>query len=99
MHTKGFHHVTAIASDPKTNVDFYVDVLGLRLVRRTINSDETSTYHLYFGDEVGTAGTALMLFPFAGIERGQSGRGQPTATAFAVPNDATGYRVGRTNAG
>jgi len=55
----GIHHVTAIASDPQRNLDFYTEVLGLRLVKRTVNFDDPSTYHLYFGDEIGSSGSIL----------------------------------------
>src|SRR5205085_5163793 len=59
----GIHHVTAIASDPQRNVDFYAGVLGLRLVKRTVNFDDPQTYHLYYGDEVGTPGSIMTFFP------------------------------------
>src|SRR5919106_2629096 len=81
----GLHHVTAIAGDPQANVDFYVSVLGLRLVKRTVNFDDPTTYHLYYGDEVGQPGTILTFFPWPGAPRGRRGTGQTTATAFAVP--------------
>lgn len=84
----GLHHVTAVAGDPRTNLAFYRNILGLRLVKRTVNFDDPGTYHLYYGDTVGTPGTAMTFFPFAGASRGQPGRGQPTATAFAVPEDS-----------
>ncbi|MGA9942109.1 MAG: VOC family protein, partial [Nitrososphaeraceae archaeon] len=60
----GIHHVTAIASDPQRNVDFYTSVLGLRLVKLTVNFDDPGTYHLYFGDEFGCLGTILTFFPW-----------------------------------
>ena len=81
----GLHHVTAIATDPQANADFYVSLLGLRLVKRTVNFDDPTTYHLYYGDEVGAPGTLLTFFPWPGAPRGQRGTGQTTATAFAVP--------------
>ena len=61
--TPGIHHVTAICGDPQANVDFYASVLGLRLVKRTVNFDDPTTYHLYYGDEVGHPGTILTFFP------------------------------------
>ncbi len=91
----GIHHVTAIASDPGENVEFYTDVLGLRLVKRTVNFDDVTTYHLYYGDERGTPGTILTFFPFVGSGRGRVGRGQATATAFVVPDGALEYWVDR----
>ena len=82
---KGLHHVTALAGDPQANVDFYVVVLGLNLVKRTVNFDDPGTYHLYYGDDVGHPGTILTFFPWPGAPRGRRGTGQATATAFAVP--------------
>lgn len=84
LHLPGIHHVTAIAGDPKRNVDFYTRVLGLRLVKKTVNFDDPSTYHLYYGDSVGTPGSILTFFPWAGIRRGRPGNGQVYATAFSV---------------
>jgi glyoxalase family protein len=81
----GLHHVTAIAGDPQTNVDFYVGVLGLRLIKKTVNFDDPSTYHLYYGDGVGSPGTIMTFFPWPGVRRGVLGSGQTYTTAFAVP--------------
>lgn len=81
----GLHHITAIAGDPRRNVAFYTGTLGLRLIKRTVNFDDPSTYHLYYGDHVGTPGSVLTFFPWAGIRRGRPGTGQAYATAFAVP--------------
>lgn len=71
----GIHHVTAIASDPQRDLDFYTELLGLRLVKRTVNFDDPGTYHLYFGDEAGTPGTILTFFPWPGAARGSPGVG------------------------
>ena len=60
----GLHHVTAIASDPQRNLDFYTEVLGLRFVKRTINFDDPGTYHFYFGNDLGAPGTILTFFPW-----------------------------------
>jgi glyoxalase family protein len=84
----GLHHVTAIAGDPQTNVDFYVGVLGLRLIKKTVNFDDPSTYHLYYGDGVGSPGTVMTFFPWPGVRRGTLGSGQTSTTAFAVPEDS-----------
>jgi len=81
----GIHHVTAIADDPQTNVDFYAGVLGLRLVKKTVNFDDPSTYHLYYGDGLGSPGTIMTFFPWPGVRRGTLGSGQTRATAFAIP--------------
>jgi len=87
----GIHHVTAIATDPQANVDFYTQVLGLRLVKRTVNFDDPGTYHLYFGDTTGRPGTIMTFFPWPGARRGRRGAGQATVTGFSIPADAVGY--------
>ena len=87
----GIHHVTAIASDPQRNLDFYTEVLGLRLVKRTVNFDDPGTYHLYFGDEAGSPGTILTFFPWPMAARGSPGVGQVTVTSFSVPDQSLGY--------
>jgi glyoxalase family protein len=95
MQTNGIHHVTAVAGDPEANLAFYTEVLGLRFVKRTVNFDDTATYHLYYGDETGTPGTALTFFPFDGARAGRPGRGQAVATAFAVPEGSLDYWADR----
>jgi glyoxalase family protein len=91
----GLHHVTAIASDPQRNLDFYIGLLGLRLVKRTVNFDDPSTYHFYFGDARGTPGTILTFFSWPGARRGHRGVGQIEATAFAISPDSVGYWLDR----
>ena len=91
----GLHHVTAIASDPQRNLDFYVGLLGLRFVKRTVNFDDPGTYHFYFGDERGTPGTILTFFPWPGVRRGIRGTGQIEATAFAISPDSISYWLKR----
>ncbi len=81
----GLHHVTAIASDPQRNLDFYTQVLGLRFVKRTVNFDDPGTYHFYFGDDAGSPGTILTFFPWPHASRGHSGADEVTTTAFSVP--------------
>ncbi|HWC00522.1 MAG TPA: ring-cleaving dioxygenase [Bryobacteraceae bacterium] len=81
----GLHHVTAIASDPQRNLDFYTQVLGLRFVKRTVNFDDPGTYHFYFGDDAGSPGTILTFFPWRQARRGHAGAGETTQTAFSVP--------------
>jgi glyoxalase family protein len=81
----GLHHVTAIAGDPQTNVDFYAGVLGLRLIKKTVNFDDPTTYHLYYGDGVGSPGTVMTFFPWPGGRAGVLGSGQTSTTAFSVP--------------
>ena len=87
----GIHHVTAIAGDPQRNLDFYTGVLGLRLVKVTVNFDDPGTYHFYFGDGSGQPGTILTFFPWPGARRGRRGNGQVAVTAFSIPEGATGY--------
>jgi len=91
----GLHHVTAIASDPQRNLDFYVGLLGLRLVKRTINFDDPGTYHFYFGDNHGTPGTILTFFPWPDAWRGGRGTGQVEATAFTIAPESVGYWLER----
>lgn len=95
IETSGLHHITSISSDPQRNVDFYTEVLGLRLVKRTVNFDDKYTYHLYYGDELGTPGTVLTFFPFENGRPGRVGRGQTSAIAFVIPEGAVGYWVDR----
>ncbi|HLT57250.1 MAG TPA: ring-cleaving dioxygenase [Limnochordales bacterium] len=83
--TAGIHHITAFASDPQANVDFYSGVLGLRLVKVTVNFDAPDIYHFYFGDETGKPGTAMTFFPHRSARRGQVGGGQVGCTTFIVP--------------
>ena len=94
----GLHHVTAIASDPKKNLAFYAQFLGLKLVKKTVNFDDPTTYHLYYGDQTGAPGTILTFFPWPHAMRGRAGSGQATVTAFAVPADALDYWIGRARA-
>lgn len=94
----GIHHITAIASDPQRNLDFYTQVLGLRLVKLTINFDDPGTYHLYFGNTKGAPGSILTIFPWPGARGGVVGNGQVTATAFALSAAALNFWRSRLNA-
>ena len=69
----GIHHITALAGDAQSNIDFYAGVLGLRLVKKTVNFDAPEVYHFYYGDEAGTPGSILTFFPYQGIARGRHG--------------------------
>ena len=91
----GLHHVTAIASDPQRNIDFYAGMLGLRLVKRTVNFDDPQTYHLYYGDDVGSPGSIMTFFPWPGARRGRAGAGQVAVTSFAILPGAVGFWVER----
>ncbi|MFC0014126.1 MULTISPECIES: ring-cleaving dioxygenase [Allobacillus] len=83
--TKGIHHISAIVGHPQENVDFYAGVLGLRLVKKTVNFDDPGTYHLYFGDEEGSPGTIITFFPWAKGRKGRIGDGQVGVTTYVVP--------------
>lgn len=87
----GIHHVTAIAGDSQKNVDFYTGVLGLRLVKKTVNFDAPDVYHFYYGDEAGNPGSILTFFPYTGLVRGRHGKGMLNTTTFSVPSASIGY--------
>lgn len=87
----GIHHITAIADDPQTNIDFYTGVLGLRLVKVTVNFDDPGNYHLYYGDGHGSPGTILTFFAWPGARAGRHGNSQVTAASFAIPKGAAKY--------
>ncbi len=91
----GIHHVTAIAKDPNRNVAFYRDVLGLRLLKKTVNFDDPGVYHLYYGDEAGRPGTILTFFPWPHGASGHQGTGQAVETSFAVPAASLGFWLAR----
>jgi len=86
--TMGIHHITAIVGHPQENVDFYAGVLGLRLVKKTVNFDDPGTYHLYFGNEGGKPGTIMTFFPWARASQGKIGDGQVGVTSYVVPKGA-----------
>jgi glyoxalase family protein len=88
MKLEGLHHITMITGDAQGNVDFYADVLGLRLVKKTVNFDEPSAYHLYFGDEAGAPGSILTWFEFAGAAPGRAGAGMIHTIQLGVPSEA-----------
>jgi glyoxalase family protein len=81
----GIHHVTAIAEDAQKNVDFYVKVLGLRMIKKTVNFDDPGVYHLYYGDGVGTPGTLMTFFVYRQIRQGVRGQGETVSVTFEVP--------------
>jgi len=87
----GIHHVTAIAGDPVKNLSFYTRDLGLRFVKKTVDFDDPSTYHFYFGDEIGSPGTILTFFPWINAPVGRRGVGETRQTAFRVPLRSIGY--------
>ena len=95
MDLLGIHHVTALAGDPQRNIAYYTRMLGFRLVKRTVNFDDPTTYHLYYGDEVGRPGTILTFFPWPGGRHGRQGTGQIGAVALSVPRGSLGYWLER----
>lgn len=91
----GIHHITAIATSARKNHEFYTKVLGLRLVKKTVNFDDPTTYHLYYGNEKGEPGTILTFFPWEGIRRGRAGTGQVTAVSFSIPEASMSFWLDR----
>ena len=87
----GIHHITAIASSASENVAFFENVLGLRLVKRTVNFDDPHTYHLYYGDSDGTPGTIMTFFPRENLPRGRAGAGMVASIAFSIPKGSVEY--------
>src|SRR5687768_14921208 len=81
----GLHHITAIADNAQRNYQFYTNVLGLRMVKKTVNFDDPGTYHFYFGDEVGTPGTILTFFPWDRVRQGTIGTGMASEVGYSVP--------------
>ncbi|MTH54968.1 ring-cleaving dioxygenase [Bacillus mangrovi] len=86
---KGIHHVTAITSSAEKNYQFFTYVLGMRLVKKTVNQDDIQTYHLFFADDKGSAGTDMTFFDFPGIQKGIHGTNEISKTSFRVPTDAS----------
>ena len=91
----GLHHITAIAGPAKANLDFYTKVLGLRLLKKTVNFDDPGTYHLYYGDEKGSPGTILTFFPYEGIARGRTGTGAASNIGYSVPEGGFEFWINR----
>lgn len=92
----GIHHITAIAGNAKRNYDFYTKVLGLRFIKKTVNFDDPYTYHFYFGDEKGSAGTILTFFPWGDeIQQGRKGAGMVTEIGYAVPENSLDFWIKR----
>lgn len=93
----GLHHITAIAGEAQRNYNFYTKVLGLRLVKKTVNFDDPGTYHFYYGDEVGTPGSILTFFPWEGIQKGRIGTGMATQIGYSVPKASLEFWNNRFN--
>jgi glyoxalase family protein len=84
----GIHHVTALAGEPQRNLDFYTGILGLRMVKKTVNFDAPDVYHFYYGDEQGNPGSIMTFFPYEGIQKGRHGKGMLNITTFSVPSNS-----------
>ena len=82
----GIHHVTALAGEPQQNLDFYTGILGLRMVKKTVNFDAPDVYHFYYGNELGEPGSIMTFFPYEGIQKGRHGQGMLNVTTFSVPD-------------
>lgn len=92
----GLHHITAIAGDAKRNFDFYTRILGLRFIKKTVNFDDPHTYHFYFGDETGSAGTILTFFPWGSeIQQGRKGSGMVTEIGYSIPEGSIDFWIKR----
>jgi glyoxalase family protein len=92
----GLHHITAIAGDAKRNFDFYTRILGLRFIKKTVNFDDPHTYHFYFGDETGSAGTILTFFPWGDeIQQGRKGSGMVTEIGYSIPEGSIDFWIKR----
>jgi glyoxalase family protein len=88
---QGIHHITVMASDPQKNIDFYTQILGQRFVKRTVNFDDNGTYHLYYGDHVGSPGTIMTYFPWPGARQGRIGNGEVAASAYNILPSSVDY--------
>jgi glyoxalase family protein len=90
-HSSGLHHITALAGNPQQNYNFYNGLLGLHLIKKTVNYDDPSMYHLYYGDATGTPGRILTFFPWSQFKQGDPARGQAIAISFSIPTDSISY--------
>jgi len=91
----GIHHITAITGDAQRNLEFYVNSLGLRLVKLTVNQDDPTSYHLYYGDELGRPGTILTFFHWPDAPKGRKGNREAIATSFLIPENSLKYWINR----
>lgn len=91
----GIHHITALAGDAQPNIDFYCGILGVRLVKKTVNFDAPDVYHFYYGNEQGNPGSILTFFPYQGLARGRHGKGMLNTTCFSVPLASLNYWMDR----
>lgn len=94
-HHKGIHHITVIAGDPQRNADFYVNTLGLRMVKKSVNQDDPGTYHLFYGNQAASPGASLTFFPWPRAVEGKAGTGEAVTVSFSTPAGALDYWTGR----
>jgi len=97
MAETGIHHITAVAGDPRQNYEFYTQVLGLRLVKKTVNFDDPSVYHLYYGNEAGNPGSIITFFPWQHLQNGKPDHGQVVAVGFSVPTTSKQFWIEHLN--
>lgn len=88
---RGLHHISVIASDPQDNYDFYVKKLGMRMVKKTVNQDDPTKYHLFYANSEGSPGSSLTFFPWPNARKGEPGSGESTAVSLAVPEGSLDY--------
>lgn len=96
-HTKGIHHITVLAGDPQQNAEFYVNTLGLRMVKKSVNQDDPGTYHLFYGNASATPGSSLTFFPWPRAVKGEPGTGEAVAVSFTVPESSLEFWKDRLN--
>ncbi len=96
-HNKGLHHITVLAGDPKENANFYINKLGMRMVKKSVNQDDPGTYHLFYGNEAATPGSSLTFFPWPRAHKGTKGSGEAVNVAFKVPNCSQDFWLARLN--
>jgi len=94
-HNKGLHHITVLAGDPKQNSDFYTNTLGMRMVKKSVNQDDPSTYHLFYGNEAATPGSSLTFFPWPRAHKGTKGSGEAVNVGFKVPDGSQSFWLSR----
>lgn len=96
-HNKGLHHITVLAGDPQVNFDFYTKGLGMRMVKKSVNQDDPSTYHLFYGNEAASPGSSLTFFPWPRAHKGTTGVGESVNVAFRVPKDSIDFWIEHLN--
>lgn len=97
MHQKGIHHITVLAGDPRNNVRFYTEVLGMRLVKKSVNQDDPGTYHLFYGNQKATPGSSLTFFPWPKAVQGNPGTGEVVNVALQAPEGSAAFWESRLN--